>query len=246
MSCAKLLRISGLGESIACAALVCLLSMAARGEDLGSKSAAAQGNVDFDYADAPPAVVELDLSQGMFHDLFGIGDAAVAGVADALAQSAGTKSGAEGAKMAAEELAVARQIVQITGQVVQGVRVRVYQGVNGQSDKTDKLLSHYDDKLRTENWQAILRAHYKDQMVTVWTFRNSGAIKGLFVVAAANGNLVLTNVVCDVSPENVQKLTTAATNIALQAGIGKMIEAKLHKLPAPPPAPPTGAPANQP
>jgi len=219
----------GILECLACAAFIFLLTVVARADDATLKSAAAQGTVDFDYADAPPATVELDLSQGMFHDLFGIGDAAVAGVADALAQSTGAKQGAEGAKMAADQLVAARQIVQVAGQVVQGIRVRAYKGVTEQSVKADKLVAHYDNKLRTDNWQSILRAHEGDQMVTVWAFRTSGAIKGLFVVAAAKDNLLLANVICDISPENVQKLTTAATNSALQAGLAQFIEVKMGK-----------------
>ncbi len=222
-------------ESIACAALMCLLTVVARAEDPIASKPDSPGNVDFDYADAPAATVELDLSQGMFHDLFGIGDAAVAGIADALAKSgdSDSKHGAEGAKMASDQLAAARQIVQTVGQVVQGVRLRVYQGVTDQSHKTDKLVAYYDNKLRTDNWQSILRGHEGNQMVNVWAFRNSGAIKGLFVVAADKGNLLLANVVCDISPENVQKLSTAATNSALQAGLAQFIEMKMGKAHSP-------------
>jgi hypothetical protein len=206
---------------------ILLLGAIARADGPIANATTTPGNVDFDYADAPAANVELDLSQGMFHDLFGIGDAAVAGVADALAKSSGGQQGAEGAKMVAEQMAAARQIVQIAGQVVQGVRVRAYKGIGDQSDKSDKLVAHYDDKLRGENWQSVLRAHEGNQMIDVWAFRNSGAVKGLFIAASDKGNLVLANVVCDISPENVQKLTTAATSSALQAGLAQVIEMKM-------------------
>ncbi|HZZ27948.1 MAG TPA: hypothetical protein VFE46_08070 [Pirellulales bacterium] len=229
MSFTKFPRTFGLVEGIACAVLVGLLTAAARADEAAAKSTAAQGNVEFDYADAPPAAIELDLSQGMFHDLFGIGDAAVAGVADALAQSTDTKSGAEGAKMATEQLAAARQIVQLFGQLVQGARVRIYQGMKQPSDQADKLLAHYDGKLHAENWQCMLKARQGDHMVTVWVCRSSGAIKGVFVEAACDGNLVLANVVSDISPENVEKLSSAATSSALHAGLGQMIEAHMRK-----------------
>ena len=64
-------------------------------------------------------------------------------------------------------------------------------------------------------------------MIDVWAYRNSGAVKGLFIAASDKGNLLLANVVCDISPENVQKLTTAATNSALQAGLAQVIEMKM-------------------
>ena len=41
------------------------------------------GRLDFEAANLPTANVEVDLSQAMFKDLFGIGDAAIAGVAEA-------------------------------------------------------------------------------------------------------------------------------------------------------------------
>ena len=227
MSFKKELDVTGIRGTVACLAFILLLGAIARAEDPIANTATTPGNVDFDYADAPAPNVELDLSQGMFHDLFGIGDAAVAGVADALAKSSGAQQGAEGAKMAAEQMAAARQIVQIAGQVVQGVRVRPYKGIGDQSDKSDKLVAHYDNKLRSENWQSVLRAHEGDQMIDVWAFRNSGAVKGLFIAASGKGNLFLANVVCDISPENVQKLTNAATNSALQAGLAQVIEMKM-------------------
>jgi hypothetical protein len=230
MSFTKHFHLAPLRESIACTAFICLLTAVARAED---PTPNVQGNVDFDYADAPPAAVELDLSQGMFQDLFGIGDAAVAGIADALSQFAGAKQGAEGAKVTAEQLAAARQMVQIAGQVVQGVRVRIYQGVKEPSDKTDKLLAYYDNKLRADNWQPVLRAHDGNQMITLWAFRNSGAIEGLFIVAADKDSLLLTNVVCDISPEKVQKLTSAATQSALKAGLAQFLEVKMGKFRSP-------------
>ena len=91
MSFRTALEATGIRGSAACLAFILLLGAIARAEDSTSKNTITPGNVEFDYADAPAANVELDLSQGMFHDLFGIGDAAVAGVADALAKSSGAK-----------------------------------------------------------------------------------------------------------------------------------------------------------
>ena len=45
------------------------------------------GRVDFDFADAPPATVEVDLREGMLSAITGIGQAAVQGVAEALVES---------------------------------------------------------------------------------------------------------------------------------------------------------------
>jgi hypothetical protein len=83
------------------------------------------GRIDFDDADLPAANVEVDLSQGTLRDLFGLGDAAIAGAAETLMQTAGADSSAEGTRLAAEQLAAARQIMQLASEVVREARVRV-------------------------------------------------------------------------------------------------------------------------
>jgi hypothetical protein len=224
------IRIRAFRETVALAALLTMMSAFANAQDADVKSSATPGRIDFDYADAPPANVELDLGQGMFNDLFGIGDAAVAGVAEALAQSAGTKPGADGTRFAAEQLKAAREIVQTAQQVVHGVRVRAYKSEGDQSAQIGKMLAHYNDKVRAENWETIVRARDGGNNVTVSAIRSGGGIKGIFVAATDSQNAVLVNVVCDISPENVKKLTSAAAKSGLQAGLGQALEAKLSKM----------------
>src|SRR4051794_34519674 len=62
------------------------------------------GRLNFEEAKLPPANVEVDLSQGMFQDLFGIGDAALAGVAETLLKTVGNDKNLQGTKLAAEKL----------------------------------------------------------------------------------------------------------------------------------------------
>lgn len=210
------------------------------------------GRVEFDAPDVPKANVELNLGPEMFNDLFGIGDAAVAGVAEALAKSAEAQ-GADGARFAAERLAAARQIVQIVGEVVQGVRIRAYENSLDQT-QTEKLLSYYDQKLSTAKWDTIVRANKDNKTATISLIRNGGAIKGIFIAAVEGDKAVLVNVLCDVSPENAKKLTSTAAESGLKAGLAQVLEQKMGKFnhgapkavaaPAPaaaptPPTPPT-------
>jgi hypothetical protein len=60
--------------------------------------------------------------------------------------------------------------------------------------------------------------------VQVSAVRSDGSIKGLFIVASEGNNLVLVNVICDISPENAKQLSTAAVKAGLQAGLGKELE----------------------
>jgi hypothetical protein len=56
-------------------------------------------------------------------------------------------------------------------------------------------------------------------------------------VAGENNDLVLANVVCDISPENVKKLTATAAKIGLENGLQQILEVQMrqmkHRLPPP-------------
>ena len=85
-ACSQLIRRSG--DSLALATLTFCLAAIAHLPAVAADESATLGRLDFKKANLPEANVELDLSQEMFHDLFGIGDAAIAGVAESLMKSA--------------------------------------------------------------------------------------------------------------------------------------------------------------
>jgi hypothetical protein len=202
-----------------------------------------RGRIDFEAADLPAPTVEVDLSQGMFRDLFGIGDAAIAGAAEALLQSNERGGGNEATQLAAEKLAAARQIMQLAGDVVQEVRIRVYRDAADESMRPEALAAKFDNQLRNGKWDNVVRVREDEESVRVSLHREDGAIQGIFIIAGSHGKeLVLANVVCDVSPENVKQLTAAATKIGLENGLAQVIEAELRKHqrfhPPTPPEPP--------
>jgi Domain of unknown function (DUF4252) len=193
-------------------------------------SDAAIGRIDFDGANLPPANVEVDVSQGMFGNLFGIGDAAVAGVSETLMKS--TKGEHDDAMhMAADQLAAVRQIIGLAGKVVREVRVRAY-------EKTpEDLSSKFDKQLREGEWEKIVVVRKGDENARVFIIYRNDSIRGAFVMAGGHGGQVLVNVVCDISPENVKNLTSAATKIGLENGLLKELEVKFRKAHGPmPPA----------
>jgi hypothetical protein len=217
-------------SSCAAFVVVMLLGVAAvHAQSATSSNSGSIGRVAFDDTDLPPATVEVDLSQGLLSDIFGIGDAAVAGVTEALANSAGTNKGAEGTRLVAEKMTAVHQIVQTLGQVVREVHVRAYEGLPDQPGLTDKLLSHYDEKVRGANWENVVRVQEKGSTVRVAVARAEGAIRGLFVIVVDGHNVVMSNLVCDVSPDNTKKLTAIAAKTGLDAGLGQLLEAKMRK-----------------
>lgn len=188
------------------------------------------GRVDFDYPGAAKASVEIDLSRDMFGDLFGIGDAALAGVVEALNQSPQAQEGSEAIKQAAAQAAASRELVSIAGEAIHDIRVRVYEGLQQPAEEKEGVIAHYDAKLNQGGWESTVRVQDGDDKVRVSAVRANGAIKGLFIVAADGNDLVLVNVTCDLSPENAKKLTTAAVKSGLQAGLDKHLEHALKHM----------------
>jgi hypothetical protein len=180
------------------------------------------GRIDFDGANLPPANVELDLSQGMFANLFGIGDAAVAGVAETLMKSTQGEH-AESMHMAADQLAAVRQIIGLAGKVVHEVRIRAYEKSPGD------LSSRFDKQLHEGEWEKVAVLRKGDDNARVFIIYRNDSIRGAFVMAGSHDGQVLVNVVCDISPDNVKSLTSAATKIGLDNNLQQVIEMKFHK-----------------
>lgn len=189
------------------------------------------GRIDFEGADLPPANIEVDLSQGMFSDLFGIGDAAIAGIADTLSQNSDGNKHPEATQVAAEQLEAARQILNLAGNVVREVRVRGYE------EMPEGVVSYFDSKLNDDQWETLVRVRKGDENARVSLLRQQGAVRGIFVIASDGNGLIVVNAVCDISPDNVKKLTTAATRIGLENGLAQAINEKMqkmnHRLPPP-------------
>lgn len=205
-------------------------------------SAGVFGRVELSSADLPPATVEVDLSQSMFRDLFGLGDAAVAGVAEALSQSLSSEGDSPEVRLATEQLAAARQALQLASEVIREVRIRAYTEVPDQLELIETLNSHFGDQLDANGWDQVVRAREDNESVHVSVLRSDGAVRGLFVIAGSDEEIVVANVVCDISPDNIKKLTAAATKIGLENGLRQELEAHMKHLhrhaPPEPPKPP--------
>src|SRR5262245_49446149 len=94
------------------AAMLCTFTSAyAQAEEAASQ--APIGRLNFEAANLPEANVEVDLSQEMFRDIFGIGDAAIAGVVEALQKSPDQGDAAKATQMAAQQAEALRQIIQL-------------------------------------------------------------------------------------------------------------------------------------
>ena len=182
------------------------------------------GRVDFDFPAAPPANVEVDLSQGMLAALTGIGQAAIGGATEALRESS-SGQGNPAVHQSAEHLQAINQIVSALTGVVHEVRVRVYEDLPPGAQATlGSMVTHYQQKLQNTAWDNVVRVREDDSTVNVCVLREANAIRGVFVMVAEGEDLVIANVVCELTPEKVQQVTHQATKIGLKVGLEQAIQ----------------------
>lgn len=206
------------------AALLYVGVATSQAQESSTTTAADVGRIEFTHTGTSNKYVEINLSPAMFGDLFGIGDGALAGIVDALNDSPQAKEGSQAIQLAAEKAAAARELVSIVKDVVQSVRLRAYDGLENAQAEQAKVSEYYNQQLQSGGWENTLRAQEGDKSVQIAVVRDAGAIRGLFVIAAEGNKLVLVNVICDISPENAKKLTSAAVKSGLEAGLGQKIE----------------------
>ncbi len=182
------------------------------------------GRVDFAAMDLPPATVEIDAGPELVSTVLSIGESAVAGVAETLLGAADEGPGSDELKLAADKLDAVRRVVQLAGNTVHGVHVRVYESA------PEGLAAKCEAALNKTEWQNAVRVREGDESARVSVVRRENAIVGVFVMASEGDDAVLVNVVGELSPENVKQLTAAATKIGLDHGLRDKIIRQMHAM----------------
>jgi len=221
---AKVFRVAGL--AILSAALLLSPHLAFAQTSTPSEKAVV-ARIDFASAQLPPATVEVDLSQEIFSDLFGLGDAAIAGVIQALTEANAAHS-SPATEMAADQLAAARQLIELAEEVVTEVHVRVYENQAEGDNIAAELTSKFESQLASGHWDNVVKVRDGNDSAQISFLRVEGSVLGVFAIVADGRDVVLVNVVCDISPENITNLTAAATKIGLANGLRQAIEHELR------------------
>ncbi|MBX3425130.1 MAG: hypothetical protein KF688_05570 [Pirellulales bacterium] len=186
--------------------------------------------VPIDHPGAESANVELTLTAAMFRDLAGLGDAALAGVAQGLLPSPDGQHPARA--VAAEQVARIRDIVRVLEGTVEEVRVQVYADPGrSQAASTPAVADHYTNKLNASGWDRIVKVATPRESVVVFAHRQDGALRGLFVVAGKGNELVLVNAACDISPDRLKRVTEQLTKVWLELGGDRELERAVERLP---------------
>jgi hypothetical protein len=190
------------------------------------------GAVAFDSA-GPKPTVDLTLSPGMFRDLFGLGDAAVTGMIEALNRAQEQNGAAEELQFGADQLELVQQVIGEAQKFVRQVRVRVYKGSRSADSAVDPsaILQQYASQLSGAGWEQVVSVQENNQQVQVSLYRSEGAVRGVFVAAHSNGGeLALVNAVCELSPENVKRLTDLAVSAGLKFGLQEELRTGLEEM----------------
>lgn len=187
------------------------------------------GRVAFDLPDLPPATVEIDLGHGLIRHSLSLGDAAIAGFLDGLMTSPEANS-SENAKFVAEQLTSARELGDAVSEVLHEVHVRVWDNLPQDSKLAEQVLEHFDGRLNADGWEPAVRVRDDDDMVRVFVQRSEDSLGGVLVVVADGNDLVVANLVGDLSPEKVQHLTATATKIGVRLGLDKEINRAVEQM----------------
>jgi hypothetical protein len=220
-------RWSGNAATLFALAFIALPARAQSGDRDGPGRA---GRIEFDFADAPVANVEVDLDEDTLSAFTGIGKAAIQGVVESLVEShQGSDDSA--VEKSAEHLRAANDIFETASNVIREVRVRVYENLSEQSQSARaSMVEHYHKKLEGTDWDRVVRVRDGETSVVVCVSRSGEAIHGVFVMVSEPDDLVMANVVCDLTPEKIKQVTSQATKIGMEVGLENAIEQAIARM----------------
>lgn len=184
--------------------------------------ATGSGRITLKYSDAPPATVELDLGFGLFSDLFGITDAALDGVSEALAEFQSKRgSDAQAVQLTSEQIAAVKRVLSIAKSSINGVQIRIYENAGA---SIAPMAAHYQQQVANVGWDNVVRVKDDEEQVRVSIHREAGSIRGALIVATDGDDAVIALVDCDLSPENAKRLSQTIAKAALELGMDQILE----------------------
>jgi len=112
--------------------------------------------------------------------------------------------------------------------MVAEVHARGYQKLDESKPLRASMVDHYDQKLRDEGWEQIFTVQEDQQGAKIYITRESGAIRGVFVIGLDRRGLTLIRVTGDLAPEKLQRLVEQVTETAGHLGLLKQLEHNMY------------------
>lgn len=170
-------------------------------------------------AELPTPKVSINVSASLINDLFGVTDAALSGVAEALNEHQGDN---KAVRLTAEQIAAAKKVIGLATDSVNGVRIRVYEDLDPAISSS--LLASHNATLSAEGWEQVVEVNDKKERVRIALRNQEGAVRGVRVLVLNGSETVSLDADCDLSPERVQELTRTATQIGFEFGLEEALE----------------------
>ena len=170
-------------------------------------------------AELPTPKVSINVSADLINDLFGVTNAALTGVAEALNEHQG---GNEAVELTANQIAAAKRVIGLATDSINGVRVRVYEQLD--PAVANHLLASHNSTLAAEGWEQVVEVNDKKERVRIALRNQEGAVRGVRVLVLGGSETVSLEADCDLSPERVQELTRTATQIGFELGLEEALE----------------------
>lgn len=173
----------------------------------------------------PKPKVSINLSAALLDDVFGVTNAALAGVVQAMNEH---QEGGEAVRLTAEQLGAAKQVLGLATDAVQGVRLRVYSDLEPAAAQA--LIASHNASLEGEGWERVVEVNDKKERVRIALRNDSQAVRGVRIIAGSGNETVTIDADCDISPERAEELTRTATKIALQFGLEDALEEVIEEV----------------
>lgn len=184
-----------------------------------------------DFPGAPQPKAEIDLSFGLFNDLFGIADSVLQGMVESIQNSDLKHSSREAAELTTEQISALSKIIDVAKESIHSVQVRVYEeSDNANHAALAAMAAHYEAELSKAGWDQVLRVNDGDESVRVSLRRQSGAISNAFVLVNDKNDTVAALIRCDLSPENAKRLGNTCMTSAVDMGLGNAIAKGIEEM----------------
>ncbi|TWT72810.1 hypothetical protein Pla123a_41100 [Posidoniimonas polymericola] len=177
----------------------------------------------------PTPTVEVDLGGQLIDHALSLGEAALTGFLNGLQDNA-LEQNAEAVRFATEQIGSTKELTQTLREVVRGVHLRVWKELPDVEAVAASVAERLETELPDQGWEPTLRASESGKMVRVYVRSTEDAVEGVLILAHTDHELALVNLAGDLSQENVQRLSTLATKIAVELGLDRELEKAVQRL----------------
>ena len=112
--------------------------------------------------------------------------------------------------------------------MIEGVYVRSYENAKN----LDQMLRHYENKLEVDEWEIIVKAKNKDEIVRVGLLFDEETVSGVFIMVAGAKETILVNIFGHIDFEKVGDVICNVENMNLNLDLPQLKDLKIDTEPS--------------